>query len=161
MSVNLRTGETREMEEFYINIALRQKQRNKRNRVRADNGDFVYDAISAINLNGNFVNLYHTGETADIVSDFVMEVDLKHPGDVIKRAKIVNNLDFPISTVMPYAEDSYYTVTLADRVDKGKSFKISTFTETLMQDLRVIFFQILLHFFLLQSICLNHILFNL
>ncbi|VDI60130.1 Hypothetical predicted protein [Mytilus galloprovincialis] len=134
MSVNLRTGETREMEKFYINIALQQKQRNKRNRIRANNGDFVYDAISAINSNGNFVNLYHTGETADIVIDFVMEVDLKHPGDVIKRAKIVNNLDFPISTVMPYAEDSYYTVTLADRVDKGQfQFILGKLTYTAIQ----------------------------
>ncbi|CAG2241130.1 unnamed protein product [Mytilus edulis] len=118
--LDTQTGKTREMEEFYINIALRQKQRNKRNQIKADNGNFVYDAISTINSNGNFVNLYHTGETADIVSDFVMEVDLKHPGDVVKRATIVNNLDFPISTVLPYAEDSYYTVTLADRVDKGQ-----------------------------------------
>ncbi|XP_052102966.1 uncharacterized protein LOC127736460 [Mytilus californianus] len=136
MSVNLRTGETREMEEFYINIALRQKQSPKRYQIKdlAGYGDFVYDAISAINSNGNFVNLYHTGETADIVNDFVMEVDLKHPGNVIKRAKIVNNLDFPISAILPFAEDSYYTVTLADRVTKGQfQFILGQLTYTATQ----------------------------
>jgi hypothetical protein len=49
------------------------------------------------------------------VTDFVMEVDLKHPGDIIKRAKIVNGPGYPISTIMPIADDRYYTIILVDR----------------------------------------------
>ena len=119
-SVNVDTGAQRQMEEFYINIALGQRQ-NKKYRISDSHGAFVYNAISAINLNGNLIQLYHQGQTADLVNDYVMEVDLKHPGDIIKRAKILDGPDGPISAVMPYAEDSYYTVSLVDRNGGGKN----------------------------------------
>lgn len=133
-SVNLLTGESSIMEEFYININDQRKLKRNGNRVMTDNGDFVYDAISAINSNGNLIQLYHEGDTADLVNDFVMEVDLKHPGDIIKRATIVNGLGYPISSIMPYAEDSYYTLTLADRLVKGQfNFVLGQLTYTATQ----------------------------
>lgn len=121
-SVNVLTGTTNMMEEFYINIALTYANKFGTNKVRFQtdiNGDFVYDAISAINSNENLIQLYHMGTTADEINDFVMEIDLKHPGDIIKRAKIVNNYNYPISAILPSGRDTYLTVTMADRVTKG------------------------------------------
>lgn len=122
MSVNVMTGAPDILEEFYIVIALREQQRPKQvKQIGDDHGNFVYDAISAINSKGNLINLYHEGATADVVTDFVMEVDLKHPGDIIKRAKIVNGPGYPISTIMPIADDRYYTIILVDRAKDGMS----------------------------------------
>lgn len=120
MSVNVVTGSTNILEEFYIIIALREQQKHQQVKQSGDeHGNFVYDAISAINSNGNLINLYHEGATADVVDDFVMEVDLKHPGDIIKRAKIVNGPGYPISAIMPIIDDRYYTIILVDRAKDG------------------------------------------
>lgn len=124
MSVNVMTGNTFSLEEFYINIALSsQRKTTKPGKSfypnKDDHGNFVFDAISAINSNGNLVQLYTMGDSADDIKDYVMEVDLKHPGDIIKRAKIVNNYDYPINAIVPAGHDTYLTVTMADRVTKG------------------------------------------